>query len=51
MFGVTAAETLCNPTAENLTVKAPLPTTRPKLTSMVFGEKAAPGSVEFKVTV
>lgn len=51
MFEVIAAETLCTPTVENVTVKAPLPTMRPKLTMKVFGVKVAIGSVEFKVTV
>jgi len=51
MFEVMAAETLCTPTVEKLTVKAPFPMMRPKLTRKVFGEKVAPGSVEFKVTV
>jgi len=51
MFEVMAAETLCTPTVENLTVKSPFPTMRPKLTRKVFGEKVALGSVEFKVTV
>jgi hypothetical protein len=51
MFEVMAAETLCTPTVANLTVKAPLPTTLPKLTRKVFGEIVAFGSVEFEVTV
>jgi hypothetical protein len=51
MFEVMAAERLCTPAVENLTVKAPLPTMRPKLTMKVLGTKAACGSVEFKVTV
>jgi hypothetical protein len=51
MFEVMAAETLCTPTVAKLTVNAPFPTMRPKLTRKVFGEKVALGSVEFKVTV
>ena len=51
MFEVMVAETLWRPTVENVTAKTPLPTMRPKLTRKVFGEKVAPGSVEFKVTV
>ena len=51
MFEVMAAETLCTPTVENVTVKAPLPTMRPKLTRKVLGENVALGSVEFKVNV
>ncbi|HET9977680.1 MAG TPA: hypothetical protein VFQ20_09610, partial [Burkholderiaceae bacterium] len=51
MFEEMAAETLCRPGVENATVKAPLPTMRPKLTMKLFGAKVAPGSVEFKVTV
>ena len=51
MLEVMAAETLCTPTVENLTTKAPFPTMRPKLTRKELGEKVAPGSVEFKVTV
>ena len=51
MFEVMAVETLWMPTVENVTVKIPLPTMRPKLTRKVFGEKLAFGSVEFKVTV
>ena len=51
MFEVMVVETLCAPTVENVTAKTPLPTMRPKLTMKVVGENAAPGSVEFKVTV
>ena len=51
MFEVMAAETLCKPTVENVTVKTPFPTMRPKLTRKVFGEKVALGSDEFKDTV
>ena len=51
MFEVMAVETLCTPTVANVTVKTPFPTMRPKLTRKVLGEKVAPGSVEFKVTV
>ena len=51
MFEVMAVETLWTPTVENVTVKAPFPTMRPKLTRNVFGEKVALGSVEFRVTV
>lgn len=51
MFEVMAAETLCTPTVENVTAKAPFPTMRPKLTRKVFGENVALGSVEFKLTV
>ena len=51
MFDVIDVETLWTPTVENVTVKTPLPTRRPKLTRKVLGENAAPGSVEFKVTV
>jgi hypothetical protein len=51
MFEVMVVETLWMPTVENVTAKAPFPTTRPKLTRKVLGENAAPGSVEFNVTV
>ena len=51
MFEVMVAETLWTPTVENVTVKAPLPTMRPKLTRKVLGENVALESVEFKDTV
>jgi hypothetical protein len=51
MFEVMVVETLWTPTVENVTVKAPFPTTRPKLTRKVLGENVAPESVEFNVTV
>jgi hypothetical protein len=51
IFEVMVVETLWTPTVENVTVKAPLPTTRPKLTRKVLGENVALGSVEFNVTV
>ena len=51
MFEVMVVDTPCTPTVENLTAKAPFPTMRPKFTRKVLGEKVAPGSVEFKVTV
>ena len=51
MLAVMVAETLWTPTVENLTLKTPLPTTRPKLTRKVLGAKVAPRSLEFKLTV
>lgn len=51
MFEVMAAETLCTPSVENVTVKTPLPTTLPKFTRKLFGKIVAFGSVELKVTV
>ncbi len=51
MFEVMLVETVWTPTVENVTTKAPSPTTRPKLTRKVLGKNVAPGSVEFKVTV
>ena len=51
LFEVIVAETFCKPTVEKLTLQARWLTMRPKLTRKVFGEKAASGSDEFKLTV